>query len=91
MCATIVINKGAVEITTPREFIDVFKSPPVKESYYNSIHLDSCLCQIDIEKSLVGAGIHKWGRDGMDYFINSDQFPSEPTPPTPKSKTSEVY
>lgn len=52
MCKKIVINCGEVEIETPRQFLEHFGFEAPKETYYHSVVMDYCLCQVDCEKSL---------------------------------------
>jgi len=68
MCSIIYANIGEIEIETPRQFEAHFDFAPTISHYYSSIALDSCLCQIDIEKSLKGANI-PFKRWFGDYYI----------------------
>jgi len=52
MCQTIIINKGEIEIETPKDFKSHFGFKPIKAEHYNNVDEDCCLCQVDIEKSL---------------------------------------
>jgi len=51
MCQTIYINKGEKEIESPRQFLEHFGFMPYKQIHYNSIEMDCCLCQCDLEKT----------------------------------------
>jgi hypothetical protein len=68
MCDRIYVNRGEIEIETPRQFEAHFGFAPTISHFYSSIALDSCLCQIDIEKSLNGANIPFKRRFG-DYYV----------------------
>jgi len=60
MCKMVIVNRGEVEITTPREFKNHFGFEPIKaELYslkedegYSEKELDECLCSADILKTL---------------------------------------
>lgn len=52
MCVIIVINKGEKEIESPREFLVHFGFEAPKEIHYDSVDMDCCLCQVDVEKAL---------------------------------------
>ena len=67
MCNIIVINKGEKEIETPRQFLEHFGFMAEKETYYNEIEMDSCLCQCDIEKSLKNKIPFK--KDCGDFYV----------------------
>ena len=74
MCNIIVINNGEIEIETPQDFIEYFKTEPVKDEMYSDIILDACLCQIDVEASLQKIGIdYTW--EGSDYYITINNPP----------------
>lgn len=66
MCYTIFI--GEKEVTTPREFRRHFKFSPKKAAGYSEIKPDSCLCQIDIEKSFREHGI-AFKMDYGNYYV----------------------
>ena len=68
MCSTIVINRGELEIETPKQFKDHFKFEPIKNNYYNSIYRNCCLCQIDIEETLKQNNI-PFKTDCGDYYV----------------------
>ena len=49
MCEIIVINRGEKQIETPRQFEQHFGFLP-KDILHDSIDMDCCLCQCDIEQ-----------------------------------------
>jgi hypothetical protein len=53
MCGLVIINRGEKEIETPRQFKQHFGFEAPKQEYYNDVDMDCCLCQVDVEKSLV--------------------------------------
>jgi hypothetical protein len=53
MCQIIVINNGDKEIETPQQFIDHFGFMPKTNWAYNELIMDACLCQCDIEQTLI--------------------------------------
>jgi hypothetical protein len=53
MCQIVVINKGEKEITTPQEFKDHFGFMPITNWAYNELMMDACLCQCEIEETLL--------------------------------------
>jgi len=57
MCGIIIINRGEKEIETPKEFKEHFGFEAQKEEYYNAVDMNSCLCQVDVEKSLTDNNI----------------------------------
>lgn len=57
MCQIIVINKGDKEIETPQQFIDHFGFMPKTDWAYNELIMDACLCQCDIEETLIEKNI----------------------------------
>lgn len=68
MCYIIVINKGEKEITTPRQFTQYFGYEPQYWEETEEIDIDSCLCQVDIEKTLTDKGV-LFKMDLGDYYI----------------------
>lgn len=68
MCGIIVINRGEKEIETPRQFLEHFGFEAPKEEYYDSVHLDCCLCQVDVEKGLTEHNI-PFKFDLGDYYV----------------------
>lgn len=68
MCNIIVINKGEKEIGTPREFIDYFGVWPYKEEYFETLELDMCLCQCDVEKTFNDLNI-QFKKDCGDIYV----------------------
>jgi hypothetical protein len=52
MCNIIVINRGEIEIGTPRQFLEYFGFTP-----YDATDMDYCLCQCDIEQTLIDNNI----------------------------------
>ena len=53
MCGLVIINRGEKEIESPRQFKQHFGFEAPKQEYYNDVDMDCCLCQVDVEKSLV--------------------------------------
>jgi len=68
MCNIVVINKGEKEIGTPRQFLEHFGFMPDKYIYYNSIVIDECLCQCDVEKELDRNNI-MFKKDCGDFYV----------------------
>ncbi len=64
MCNVIYVNRGEIEIETPRQFEAHFGFAPDKLPYYNEVELDMCLCQVDYEAALTENNIpfkNYWG------------------------------
>jgi len=68
MCGIIVINRGEKEIGTPKEFKDHFGFEAPKEEYYDTVDMNSCLCQVDVEKALTDNNI-KFKKDCGDIYV----------------------
>jgi len=68
MCNIIVINACDKEIETPRQFQDHFGFLPMAQDYYDTIELDFCLCQVDIESSLFFNNI-AFKQSCGDYYV----------------------
>lgn len=72
MCQTIVINRGETDIESPRQFIKHFGFNPIIDENYEQKnlekYLDSCLCPIDIEKTLTDNSI-PFKYDYSDYYV----------------------
>lgn len=71
MCNIVVINGGEKEIETPRQFLEYFGFEAPKEEYYQSVDMDCCLCQVDIEKALIEHNIPFETNCGDFYVINN--------------------
>lgn len=70
------VNKGDNQATTPWEFIKMFPGvKPVLSAGYETLDIDSCLCQIDIEKTFRQAGI-KFERVDGDYVVSRFIIPA---------------
>ena len=73
MCKIIEIKDRGVEIRTPRELLD--EIPDIDELIcaegYTRLDMDSCLCQIDVEKTLNNAGI-KFEETFMGYVVTAN-------------------
>lgn len=69
MCQIIAINRGEVEITTPKQFDKYFGFLPIKEDGYNEMILDCCLCQCDIDKTFESKKIKYWFDNVDTYFV----------------------
>ena len=73
MCKIIEIKDRGVEIRTPRELLD--ETPEIDELIcaegYTRLDMDSCLCQIDVEKTLNNAGI-KFEETPMGYIVTAN-------------------
>ena len=69
MCNIIVINKGEVEITTPRQYKEYFG----RECIGGDEFIDECLCSVDIKNSLNKLGI-KYEMHSGDYYIDRIKF-----------------
>lgn len=68
MCYKVVINRGEKEIETPRQFQEHFGFPAEKDVHYNTVELDICLCQCDIEQTFKEQNID-FKTDGYDYYV----------------------
>jgi hypothetical protein len=69
MCSIIVINGGEKEIETPRQFLAHFGFEAPKDYNYKTVEMDSCLCQVDIEKALTDNNIPH-NKDFGDFYVN---------------------
>lgn len=73
MCKIIEIKDRGVEIRTPGELLE--EIPEVYELIcaegYTSLEVDSCLCQIDVEKTLNNSGI-KFEETFMGYVVTAN-------------------
>ena len=69
MCDSIIINRGEVEISTPREFKNHFGFMPIiNEDSISEEEMDSCLCSCDLEETFKKNSIPfklYWG----DYYV----------------------
>jgi hypothetical protein len=68
MCCIVVINRGEKEIETPRQFLEHFVFEAPKEDYYQSIDLDACLCQVNIDDALTDHSI-PYKKESGDYYV----------------------
>lgn len=68
MCNVVIINKGEKEIETPKQFFEHFGFEAPIEDGYNSIDIDSCLCQVDAEKALLDNNI-PFKKDWGDIYV----------------------
>lgn len=68
MCNIVVINRGEKEIETPRQFEEHFGFLPDKDINYNSIEIDYCLCQCDIEETFKAKNI-PFKKDCGDFYV----------------------
>lgn len=68
MCQKIIINRGEVEIGTPREFEKHFGFLPEKDRRYRGTELDGCLCQCYIDQTFQKHNI-PFKTDSMDYYV----------------------
>jgi len=68
MCNIVVINRGEKEIESPRQFLEHFGFMPDKQIYYNTVEMDACLCQCDIEETFKQNKI-EYKKDCGDYFV----------------------
>jgi len=73
MCRKVIINRGELEIETPRQFLEYFGFEAPKQEYYSSIDLDCCLCQVDIEQALTEHNI-QFEMDIGDYYVGQLDF-----------------
>ncbi len=70
MCYKIIVDKGMVEIETPRDFMNHFGFMPITEKHYKGLNMDACLCQVDIKRSLDAHNIphvFEYGKSGDAY------------------------
>lgn len=69
MCDSIIINRGEVEIQTPRQFKNHFGFMPIiYEDSISEEEMDCCLCSCDLEKTFNTHKIHfKYGCG--DYYV----------------------
>jgi hypothetical protein len=70
MCNIIVINRGELEISTPKEFLDYFGFEAPVEPHYSGVVMDACLCQVDVEGALKQHGI-QYSVDCGDIYCDS--------------------
>jgi hypothetical protein len=68
MCYILLINLGEKKIKTPRQFLEHFGFEGTKRYIYQSVDLDGCLCQVDIDDALKTHSI-PYKRDCGDYFV----------------------
>ena len=68
MCNIVVINRGEKEIETPRQFEEHFGFSPDKDIHYNTIEMDCCLCQCDIDKTFKENNI-EYKKDCGDWYV----------------------
>ncbi len=68
MCNIVVINKGEIEISTPKEFYKHFGFMPDTDVYLGKIGMDDCLCHCDIEDTFNHQKI-PFKTDGSDFYV----------------------
>jgi len=68
MCNIVVINRGEIEIGTPKEFLTYFGFPPQKNEHYKGMDVNACLCQCDIEETLIKNKI-EFKKDCGDIYV----------------------
>lgn len=68
MCVTIYANLGDIEIETPRQIREMLGIEPVRHIHYADINPDTCLCQVDVDKTLENANI-RYYYDHSDYYL----------------------
>ena len=68
MCNVVVINRGDVEIGTPRQFEDHFGFKPKKHESYLDLEPDLCLCQCDLDQTFEENNI-EFKRSFGDYYV----------------------
>lgn len=68
MCNIVVINRGEIEIGTPKEFLEHFGFEAEKEEYYDTVNIEACLCQCDVEKTFIEKGI-EFKKACGDYYV----------------------
>ena len=68
MCGIVIINRGEKEIGTPKEFKEHFGFEAPKEEDYNTVDMNSCLCQVDVEKGLTDNNI-QFKKDCGDIYV----------------------
>lgn len=73
MCYKIVINKGEKEIETPQQFKDHFGFEAQKRGLFESIDMNACLCQIDVEKAFNEHNI-TFEKDWGDYYVTQEKI-----------------
>lgn len=72
MCMIVLYNDK--EIETPQELIDILEIPieslAIPDYYEGKLKLDSCLCQVDLRKTLSESGFKfSVSEDTFDYEI----------------------
>jgi hypothetical protein len=67
MCCAVKLNENQAE--TVWDLIQMFPGvKPIVSPMYEGINFDTCLCQIDVKKTLESAGV-KFVFNGVDYII----------------------
>ena len=69
MCIIVVINGGDKQIETPRQFLEHFGFEAPKHEHYQSVDMDNCLCQVDIEDALTENNIDFDTDDFGDVYV----------------------
>jgi len=71
MCMIVLYNDR--ELETPQELIDILEIPienlAIPDYYEGKLKLDSCLCQVDLRKTL--------SESGFKFFVSEDTFDYE--------------
>jgi hypothetical protein len=71
MCCRVIFDGNQAE--TVWDLIQMFPGvKPILNPWYGAMNLDSCLCQIDVKKTLNSAGI-KFAFNGLDYIIATQE------------------
>jgi hypothetical protein len=70
MCTIVIINRGEKEIETPREFKEHFGffPNPNQGINHNTLELDYCLCQFDVEEAFKLKNI-PYKKDCGDLYV----------------------
>jgi len=68
MCDIVVINRGEIEIGSPRQFEKHFGFLPEKNVQLSPIDMDCCLCGYEIEEVFKEKGI-EFKKDCGDYYV----------------------
>ena len=68
MCRKIVINRGEINIETPKEFKKHFGFYPITEEDFNEPDLVGCMCPVYIAKTLKTHNI-PYKMCGGDYYV----------------------
>ena len=71
MCQTVIFAKSGIECETVKELKEALPNLELlKNDSYNQIDDDSCLCQVDLDRTFDKAGLD-WECDCMQFTLNA--------------------